>query len=66
MQASSLQLELKITQFRLNSVYQFTQHFRIVKQLLSRQDTIFEHNSSERNNHNHWQNGITPVWLQKG
>ena len=63
---SSLQRELKITQLRLISVYPFTQHFRIVKQLLSRQDTIFEHNSSERNNHNHWQNGIAPVWLQKG
>ena len=36
MLARSLQLELKITQFRLNSVYQFTQQLRIVKHLLSR------------------------------
>jgi hypothetical protein len=41
-------VELKITQFRLNLVYQFTQHLRIVKHLLTRADIIFRNSSATK------------------
>ena len=44
----SLQLSQKITQFRLNLVYQFTQHLRIVKHLLIRADIIFRNSSATK------------------
>ena len=44
----SLQLSQKITQFRLNRVYQFTQHLRIVKHLLIRADIIFRNSSATK------------------
>ena len=53
-QERSLQLESKIAQFRLNLVYQFTQHLRIVKHLLTRTNIIFLTKLKlKRNNHTH-------------
>jgi hypothetical protein len=46
MQQQALQLESKIAQFRLCLDYQFTQHLRIVKHLLTRTDIIFEQSSN--------------------